>query len=127
MIDHDKVVGQLLGLLDKMGLKDNTLVQYSTDNGPHMNTWPDAGARGRRASLRTGRPACSGARFLACSPARGAAPSPGHCLPPALSDPLNPYPHQPPPPGMTPFRCEKNSCWEGAYRVPELVRWPGKL
>lgn len=71
MIDHDKVVGKLLELLDTMGLADSTLVQYSTDNGPHMNTWPDA--------------------------------------------------------GMTPFRCEKNSCWEGAYRVPLLARWPGKF
>ena len=43
MVDHDKVVGQLLDLVDAMGLKDDTLVQYSTDNGPHMNTWPDAG------------------------------------------------------------------------------------
>ena len=43
MMDHDKVVGKLLELLDTMGLTDSTLVQYSTDNGPHMNTWPDAG------------------------------------------------------------------------------------
>lgn len=43
MIDHDAVVGQLLDLVDKMGLAENTIVQYSTDNGPHMNTWPDAG------------------------------------------------------------------------------------
>jgi arylsulfatase A-like enzyme len=71
MIDHDKVVGALLKLLDDHGLADNTIVQYSTDNGPHMNTWPDA--------------------------------------------------------GMTPFRSEKNSNWEGAYRVPCLVRWPGKF
>ncbi|KAI8464912.1 MAG: putative sulfatase [Monoraphidium minutum] len=69
MVDHDKVVGKMLDLIDSMGLKDDTLVQYSTDNGPHMNTWPDA--------------------------------------------------------GMTPFRCEKNSNWEGAYRVPLCVRWPG--
>ncbi|GBF97564.1 arylsulfatase [Raphidocelis subcapitata] len=71
MIDHDKVVGALLKVIDDMGLKDNTIVQYSTDNGPHMNSWPDA--------------------------------------------------------GMTPFRSEKNSNWEGAYRVPLLVRWPGKF
>ena len=41
MIDHDKNVGQLLNLLDKLGIADDTIVMYSTDNGPHMNTWPD--------------------------------------------------------------------------------------
>jgi len=71
MLDHDDVVGDLLDALDEMGLSDNTIVVYSTDNGPHMNTWPDA--------------------------------------------------------GMTPFRSEKNSNWEGAYRVPCLVRWPGHI
>ena len=71
MIDHDKNVGQVLDLLDQLGIADNTFVMYSTDNGPHMNSWPDA--------------------------------------------------------GMTPFRSEKNSNWEGAYRVPLLVRWPGKV
>jgi arylsulfatase A-like enzyme len=71
MIDHDKVVGELLDHLDAMGLTEDTIVMYSTDNGPHMNTWPDA--------------------------------------------------------GMTPFRNEKNSNWEGAYRVPAMVRWPGKI
>jgi arylsulfatase A-like enzyme len=71
MIDHDKVVGSLLDHLDVMGLTEDTIVMYSTDNGPHMNTWPDA--------------------------------------------------------GMTPFRNEKNSNWEGAYRVPAMVRWPGKI
>jgi arylsulfatase len=71
MIDHDKVVGELLDHLDVMGLTEDTIVMYSTDNGPHMNTWPDA--------------------------------------------------------GMTPFRNEKNSNWEGAYRVPAMVRWPGKI
>jgi arylsulfatase A-like enzyme len=71
MIDHDKHVGQLLHLLDELGIANDTLVFYSTDNGPHMNSWPDA--------------------------------------------------------GMTPFRNEKNSNWEGAYRVPALVRWPGKI
>jgi arylsulfatase len=71
MIDHDKHVGELLKLLDELGIADNTFVMYSTDNGPHMNSWPDA--------------------------------------------------------GMTPFRNEKNSNWEGAYRVPCLVRWPGKI
>ncbi|MEM8745733.1 MAG: sulfatase-like hydrolase/transferase, partial [Actinomycetota bacterium] len=71
MCDHDDVVGELLDALDEMGIAENTIVMYSTDNGPHMNTWPDA--------------------------------------------------------GMTPFRNEKNSNWEGAYRVPALVRWPGKI
>jgi len=71
MIDHDKNVGQMLDLLDQLGIADNTFVMYSTDNGPHMNTWPDG--------------------------------------------------------GMTPFRNEKNSNWEGAYRVPCIVRWPGKI
>jgi len=71
MIDHDKVVGTLLDKLDELGIAENTIVIYSTDNGPHMNSWPDA--------------------------------------------------------GMTPFRSEKNTNWEGAFRVPELVRWPGKI
>jgi arylsulfatase len=71
MIDHDKNVGTVLKKLDDLGIADNTIVLYSTDNGPHMNTWPDA--------------------------------------------------------GMTPFRGEKNSNWEGAYRVPAMVRWPGKI
>ncbi|WP_224483329.1 arylsulfatase [Robertkochia aurantiaca] len=69
MVEHDMHVGQLLDLLDEMGIADNTVVYYSTDNGPHYNTWPDA--------------------------------------------------------GTTPFRSEKNSNWEGAYRVPAFVRWPG--
>ena len=71
MCDHDDLVGELLDSLDELGIADNTIVLYSTDNGPHMNTWPDA--------------------------------------------------------GMTPFRNEKNSNWEGAYRVPSLIRWPGKI
>ena len=71
MIDHDKLVGQLLGLVDELGIAEDTIVVYSTDNGPHMNTWPDG--------------------------------------------------------GMTPFRGEKNSNWEGAYRVPAVVRWPGRI
>ena len=69
MIEHDKNIGEMLALLDELGVADNTMVMYSTDNGPHMNSWPDA--------------------------------------------------------GMTPFRNEKNSNWEGAYRVPCMVRWPG--
>jgi len=71
MIYHDKCIGEMLDFLDKLGIADNTFVQYSTDNGPHMNTWPDA--------------------------------------------------------GTTPFRNEKNSSWEGAYRVPCMVRFPGKI
>jgi len=71
MIDHDKNVGELLNLLDELGIANDTFVMYSTDNGPHMNTWPDG--------------------------------------------------------AMTPFRNEKNTNWEGAFRVPLLVRWPGKI
>ena len=71
MIEHDKHVGVLLDKLDELGLTEDTIVLYSTDNGVHMNTWPDG--------------------------------------------------------GMTPFRNEKNSNWEGAYRVPSLARWPGKF
>ena len=71
MIDHDKNVGTVLKALDDAGVADNTFVMYSTDNGPHMNSWPDG--------------------------------------------------------AMTPFRNEKNSNWEGAYRVPCMVRWPGKI
>ncbi|TWT52965.1 Arylsulfatase [Rubripirellula amarantea] len=71
MIDHDKNVGTVLDKIDELGIGDDTFVMYSTDNGPHMNTWPDA--------------------------------------------------------AMTPFRNEKNSNWEGAYRVPAMVRYPGKI
>lgn len=71
MIDHDRHVGQLLALIDELGIAENTFVMYSTDNGPHMNSWPDG--------------------------------------------------------GMTPFRSEKNTNWEGAFRVPLIVRWPGKI
>lgn len=69
MVEHDMHVGELLALLDELGIADDTIVFYSTDNGPHFNTWPDG--------------------------------------------------------GTTPFRSEKNSNWEGAYRVPAFVRWPG--
>ncbi len=69
MVEHDMHVGKFLKLLDELGIADDTVVFYSTDNGPHYNTWPDA--------------------------------------------------------GTTPFRSEKNSNWEGAYRVPAFVRWPG--
>jgi arylsulfatase A-like enzyme len=71
MVEHDLHVGELIDLLDELGIADNTIVMYSTDNGPHYNTWPDA--------------------------------------------------------GTTPYRSEKNSNWEGAYRVPTFVRWPGKI
>ncbi|MFO0931549.1 MAG: arylsulfatase [Planctomycetota bacterium] len=71
MVEHDMHVGRFLALLDELGIANDTLVLYSTDNGPHMNSWPDA--------------------------------------------------------AMTPFRNEKNSNWEGAFRVPAAVRWPGKI
>ena len=71
MIDHDAVVGACSTCSTSWGSPTNTIVVYSTDNGPHMNSWPDA--------------------------------------------------------GMTPFRGEKNSNWEGAYRVPAMVRWPGTI
>jgi arylsulfatase len=71
MVEHDLHVGQLLDVLDELGIADNTIVHYSTDNGPHMNTWPDA--------------------------------------------------------AMTPFQSEKNTNWEGGWRVPSMVRWPGRI
>jgi len=71
MVAHDELVGQMLDQLDTLNIADNTLVFYSTDNGVHFNTWPDA--------------------------------------------------------GVTPFKSEKNTNWEGAYRVPAMVRWPGKI
>jgi arylsulfatase len=71
MIEHDMTVGELLKALDDLGIAKNTIVMYSTDNGPHMNTWPDG--------------------------------------------------------AMTPFRSEKNTNWEGAFRVPCIVRWPGVI
>src|SRR5262245_27634244 len=71
MIEHDETIGSLLKALDDMGIANNTIVVYTTDNGPHMNTWPDG--------------------------------------------------------AMTPFRSEKNTNWEGAFRVPCPVRWPGNI
>jgi arylsulfatase A-like enzyme len=71
MVAHDELIGQMLDQLDELKIADNTIVMYSTDNGVHFNTWPDA--------------------------------------------------------GITPFRSEKNTNWEGAYRVPAVVRWPGKI
>jgi arylsulfatase A-like enzyme len=71
MVDHDKNVGQVLDLPDQLGIAKDTFVVYSTDNGPHMNSWPDG--------------------------------------------------------AMTPFRSEKDTNWEGAFRIPELVRSTGKI
>ena len=71
MVEHDMHIGKFLDKLDELGIADNTIVFYSTDNGPHMNTWPDA--------------------------------------------------------AMTPFRGEKNTNWEGGWRVPSMVRWPGRI
>ena len=71
MLEHDAHIGQFLKQLDDLKIADNTIVFYSTDNGPHYNTWPDAAA--------------------------------------------------------TPFRGEKNTNWEGGWRVPAMVRWPGKI
>ena len=71
MLEHDDTVGSLLKSLDDMGIANDTIVVYSSDNGPHMNTWPDG--------------------------------------------------------AMTWFRSEKNTNWEGAFRVPCLVRWPGVI
>jgi arylsulfatase len=71
MVLHDRAVGQLLDLLDELGIADDTIVQYSTDNGPHYNAWPDG--------------------------------------------------------AISPWRSEKDTNWEGAFRVPCFVRWPGKF
>lgn len=71
MVQHDEQVGRMLKKLDELGIANDTIVLYSTDNGPHYNTWPDA--------------------------------------------------------GITPFRSEKNTNWEGAFRVPAFARWPGRF
>jgi arylsulfatase A-like enzyme len=71
MLEHDDTIGTLLKALDDMGVANNTVVVYTSDNGPHMNSWPDG--------------------------------------------------------AMTWFRSEKNTNWEGAFRVPCLVRWPGTI
>ena len=71
MVEHDMHVGQLLTLLDDLGVTENTIVMYGTDNGPHKNTWPDA--------------------------------------------------------AVSPFRGEKNTNWEGGWRVPAMIRWPNKI
>ena len=71
MVEHDAMVGQLLDELKKLGIEDNTIVMYSTDNGAETFTWPDG--------------------------------------------------------GTTIFRGEKNTNWEGGYRVPTVIRWPGVI
>ncbi len=71
MYEHDLDVGKLLKQLDDLGIANDTIVIYTTDNGPNMFSWPDA--------------------------------------------------------AMTPFRSEKDSNWEGAFRVPAMVRWPGHI
>jgi arylsulfatase len=71
MIEHDAIIGQVLKAVDDLGIANNTVVIYTTDNGPHQNSWPDA--------------------------------------------------------GTTPFRSEKNTNWEGAFRVPCMIRWPGRI
>ena len=71
MVEHDLHIGQFLALLEELKIADNTIVVYSTDNGPHKNTWPDA--------------------------------------------------------GINPFRGEKNTNWEGGWRVPAMIRWPEKI
>jgi arylsulfatase A-like enzyme len=71
MIEHDNVVGTILKAVDDLGIANDTIVLYTTDNGPHQNSWPDA--------------------------------------------------------GTTPFRSEKNTNWEGAFRVPCIIRWPGHI
>jgi arylsulfatase A-like enzyme len=71
MMAHDEKIGIMLNKLDALGIADDTIVMYSSDNGPHFNSWPDA--------------------------------------------------------GITPYRSEKNTNWEGGWRVPAFVRWPGKI
>jgi arylsulfatase len=71
MVEHDGHVGKILKALEHAGIVDNTIVLYTTDNGPHANSWPDG--------------------------------------------------------ATTPFRSEKNTNWEGAFRVPCMIRWPGKI
>ncbi|MCA9989715.1 MAG: arylsulfatase [Anaerolineales bacterium] len=71
MVAHDEKIGRMLDKLDELGIAEDTIVMYSTDNGPHFNSWPDA--------------------------------------------------------AITPFRSEKNTNWEGGWRVPAFVRWPGKI
>jgi len=71
MVTHDEQIGQMLDKLDELGIADNTIVMYSTDNGPENDTWPDG--------------------------------------------------------ANTPFHGQKDSNWEGGWRVPCVMRWPGKI
>ena len=71
MVEHDGMIGQILDKIDELGITDNTIVMYSTDNGAEVMSWPDG--------------------------------------------------------GTTPFRGEKNTNWEGGYRVPTVIRWPGVI
>jgi arylsulfatase len=71
MVVHDEQIGMMLDKLDELGVADNTIVMYSTDNGPENDTWPDG--------------------------------------------------------ANTPFRSQKDTNWEGAWRVPAFIRWPGKI
>ena len=71
MVEHDGHVGEILDKLEELGLAENTIIMYSSDNGAEVFTWPDG--------------------------------------------------------GMTPFRNEKNSNWEGGYRVPTMIKWPGVI
>src|SRR5580658_7389348 len=71
MVTHDEQIGEMLNKLDELGIADNTIVMYSTDNGPENDTWPDG--------------------------------------------------------ANTPFRSQKDTNWEGAWRVPCFMRWPGKI
>jgi arylsulfatase A-like enzyme len=71
MVTHDEQIGQMLDKLDELGIADNTIVMYATDNGPENDTWPDG--------------------------------------------------------ANTPFRSQKDTNWEGGWRVPAFVRWPGKI
>ena len=71
MVVHDEQIGMMLDKLDELGIADNTIVMYSTDNGPENDTWPDG--------------------------------------------------------ANTPFRGQKDSNWEGGWRVPSFIRWPGQI
>ena len=71
MVEHDGQVGEILAEIDRLGIRDNTIIIYSTDNGAEVFTWPDG--------------------------------------------------------GTTMFRGEKNTQFEGGYRVPMMISWPGKI
>ncbi len=73
MIDHDKHVGEMLNLLDELGIAENTIVMYSTDNGPHINSWPDAGTTPYRTQKNTN---CEGAYSVPYHGAGGPGKSP---------------------------------------------------